>query len=299
MNLQQLRYLVAAADTGSLSGAARIERVSQPVVSRALHNLEREYSVQLLRLDGRRLALTDAGEAVVAAARQAVEAAEDVARAARRFSQGSELTLAATPGNTALLTTVLTSFMKRRPDTALRVQRAAAMGAVRQMVSAGQADIGFGDLYEVREHPSLWATPIWTAEVVLVSPIGAKLPRIVPRTLLSSLRLVLPSAGSERRQWITRLITDAGGNEPSAAFATDERGTWISSAQQGIGSFLCYRAVACELDDVEVRGLDPSVDAAVGFIHRCEPLTAEGAQLVSDARDAAIPVGCTPAVANT
>ena len=47
MNLQQLRYLVAAADAGSLSGAARASLVTQPVVSRALHDLERDYGVVL------------------------------------------------------------------------------------------------------------------------------------------------------------------------------------------------------------------------------------------------------------
>jgi DNA-binding transcriptional LysR family regulator len=298
MNLQQLRYLVAAADTGSLSGAARIERVSQPVVSRALHSLEREYSVQLLRTDGRRLALTDAGQAVVAAARRAVDAAEEVAHTARRLSQGSELTIAATPGNTALLSPVLTSFMKRQSQTAIRVHRAAAMGAVLQLVSAGQAHIGFGDLYEVWEHPDLRATPLWTSQVVLVSPIGTNLPHVVPRPMLASLRLVLPPDGSERRQWITRLITDAGGIEPTAALASDERATWISSAQQGVGSFLCHRAVASELDDVEVRSLDPSVEAVVGFVLPYEPLTAEGALLLSNAIHASVPVGCAPYVAN-
>src|SRR5258708_826797 len=117
MNLQQLRYLVAAADTGSVSGAARVERVSQPVVSRALHNLEREYHAVLLRRTGRCLTLTDAGRAVVAAARDALAAMEEVERTARQAALGSELVVVTTPTNGMLLSPIVTSFISHRPQT--------------------------------------------------------------------------------------------------------------------------------------------------------------------------------------
>src|SRR6478752_3561124 len=70
MNLQQLRYLVTAADAGSFSAASRTLQISQPVLSRALHSLERECKLVLFRRDGRRLVLTDAGTTVVASARR-------------------------------------------------------------------------------------------------------------------------------------------------------------------------------------------------------------------------------------
>jgi DNA-binding transcriptional LysR family regulator len=292
MNLQQLRYLVAAADTGSVSGAARVERVSQPVVSRALHNLEREYHVVLLRRDGRRLALTDAGRAVVAASRDALAAVEEVERTARQAALGSELVVVTTPTNGMLLSPIVTSFIARRPQTALRLRRAGDMTEVLRMVAAGEAELGFGDIAHGSDALSLDSEAIWQATVVIVSPVGTDLPSVVPWSALATSRLVLPLGGSERRKLIDDAITADGGNLPSAVLATDERSAWISSAQQGVGSFFCYESVAADLHGVECRPFDPPVRTPVGFVHHSDTLTAEGREFLRLARQCAVPVGC-------
>jgi DNA-binding transcriptional LysR family regulator len=292
MNLQQLRYLVAAADTGSVSGAARVERVSQPVVSRALHNLEREYQVVLLRRDGRRLALTDAGRAVVAASRDALAAVEEVERTARQAALGSELVVVTTPTNGMLLSPIVTSFIARRPQTALRLRRAGDMAEVLRMVAAGEAELGFGDIAHGSDTLSLDAEAIWQATVVIVSPVGTDLPEVVPWSALATSRLVLPLGGSERRKLIDDAITADGGDLPAAVLATDERSAWISSAQQGVGSFFCYESVAAELRGVECRPFDPPVRTPVGFVHQSDTLTAEGREFLRLARQCAVPVGC-------
>src|SRR5690349_3632575 len=124
MNLQQLRYLIAAADTGSVSGAARENRVSQPVASRALHSLEVGLGVTLFRLDGRRLVPTEAGLAVAAAARLALDAVDNVERTARRLAIERELVVVATPTNSALLSPIVAAYMKRRPAVSLNLRRA-------------------------------------------------------------------------------------------------------------------------------------------------------------------------------
>ena len=142
MNLRQLQYLVAAADAGSVSGAARTLGVSQPVVSRALRNLEREYQVALFRLSGRSLGLTEAGRAVVTSARNALDAIEDVDRTAHRAAVGAALVLVSTPTNTALLSPILTQFVKNRPDTAVRLCRAGIDPLGRRL--PGRLPAGFG-----------------------------------------------------------------------------------------------------------------------------------------------------------
>jgi LysR family cyn operon transcriptional activator len=53
MNLQQLRYLVATADEGTMTSAATACHVAQPVLTRAVRALERELGVLLLRRRGR------------------------------------------------------------------------------------------------------------------------------------------------------------------------------------------------------------------------------------------------------
>ena len=48
MKLQQLRYFKAACQYSSLTTAAKALHVSQPSISTAIHELEREFDIQLM-----------------------------------------------------------------------------------------------------------------------------------------------------------------------------------------------------------------------------------------------------------
>ncbi len=293
MNIQQLRYLVAAADTGSVSGAARSERVSQPVVSRALRTFEREQGVRLFRRDGRCLAFTEAGVTVVAAARRALAAIDDVTAQARRLAVRAELAVVATPTNSALLSSIVTSFVRHHPGIALRLRRANSMAEVAAMVLAGEAEIGFGDIPEDLAEV-LRAQPLWSVDVALVSPIGTDLPDAVPPGLLREAQLILPPDGSERRRMIDERITGGPAGTRPPALATDERSAWLSSAQQGLGSYLSYLAVACDLDGVEIRPFDPPIVVEVGFLQRSDGVSDQGTEMMRLALGCPPPAGCRP-----
>jgi DNA-binding transcriptional LysR family regulator len=294
MNTQQLRYLVAAADVGSISGAARANQVSQPVVSRALHGLESEYGVRLFRRSGRCLVLTDDGDAVVAVARRALDALDDVEHTARRLATTSELAIVATPTNSALLSPIVTEFVRHHPEIALRLRRASDMDEVLRLVAAGEADLGFGDLDDRWDESSIRIEAIWQTHVVVVSPLGSTLPSEVSLAGLADSLLVLPPHGSGRRQMIDEMMVSAGASAPTPALSTDERSAWLTSAQKGIGSFLCYEAVAADFDRVELRALDPPAWATVGFIRGSNGLSEEGEEMLRLARECPMPPGCRP-----
>ncbi|MEU3723996.1 LysR family transcriptional regulator, partial [Streptomyces sp. NPDC031705] len=86
MELAQLRYLVAVVEEGGFTRAAERLHVSQPGVSAQVKQLERELGQRLLDRSGRRVAPTEAGEAVLAYARAALAAVEGVRRTADEFS---------------------------------------------------------------------------------------------------------------------------------------------------------------------------------------------------------------------
>ena len=68
--LKQLQYFVAAAETGSVKLAAQQIPISQPSVSSAISQLEREFDVQLfLRHHAQGLSLTAAGRRMLREAR--------------------------------------------------------------------------------------------------------------------------------------------------------------------------------------------------------------------------------------
>ena len=83
IKLKDLRYLVAVADTRHFGRAAERCFVSQPTLSAQLKKLEQSLGVQLIERQPNNVAVTDAGEQIVARARRILEACEEVATLAR------------------------------------------------------------------------------------------------------------------------------------------------------------------------------------------------------------------------
>jgi len=83
LKLKDLRYLVAVADTRHFGRAAERCFVSQPTLSAQLKKLEDYLGVQLIERQPKRIALTEAGAAIVARAREMLQAGEEVLTLAR------------------------------------------------------------------------------------------------------------------------------------------------------------------------------------------------------------------------
>ena len=81
--LMQLALFVRTVESGSFSKAAREFGLTQPSVSRSIAALEQRLGVTLLRRTTRRLSMTDAGEALLVRAREALAAFDDAESAAQ------------------------------------------------------------------------------------------------------------------------------------------------------------------------------------------------------------------------
>ncbi|MGW0802459.1 LysR family transcriptional regulator [Nonomuraea sp. NPDC002799] len=79
MELQQMRYVVAVAETDSFTRAAERCLVVQSALSHQVARLERELGARLFERTSRRVRLTPAGAAFLPAARQCLDAAERAA----------------------------------------------------------------------------------------------------------------------------------------------------------------------------------------------------------------------------
>ena len=74
MELRQLAYFEAVVRHGGFSRAAQQLQIAQPAVSAQVRRLERELGTTLLERTTRRVALTPAGELVLARARSVARA---------------------------------------------------------------------------------------------------------------------------------------------------------------------------------------------------------------------------------
>jgi LysR family nitrogen assimilation transcriptional regulator len=78
MNLRTLKYFVAIADAGSLTGAASAIAIAQPALSRQMHSLESDMGVQLLQRTTRGVRLTQAGVTLYESAQRMLAEAQRV-----------------------------------------------------------------------------------------------------------------------------------------------------------------------------------------------------------------------------
>ncbi|MEV6400020.1 LysR family transcriptional regulator [Streptomyces sp. NPDC051907] len=145
MELQQMRYVVAVAETNSFTRAAERCLVVQSALSHQIARLERELGARLFERTSRRVRLTPAGEAFLPAARQCLDAAEravaEVAAAVGevrgRLAVGLIPTVAAVdvPG-------ALRDFRRQYPQVRISL-RVGASDDLAEQVREGALDIAF------------------------------------------------------------------------------------------------------------------------------------------------------------
>ncbi|HXV24339.1 MAG TPA: LysR family transcriptional regulator [Alphaproteobacteria bacterium] len=124
MDLRHLRYFVAVAESGTVSKAADKVRISQPALSRQIHDLESELGVALFERAGRRLHLTGAGEDLLAHGRKVLNEAEAFRERARVLHRGDTgvLHVGATPHSLQrLFPAVLNRFRRVLPGVDIRL----------------------------------------------------------------------------------------------------------------------------------------------------------------------------------
>lgn len=145
MDLQQMRYVIAVAETASFTRAAERCHIVQSALSHQVARLEKELGARLFERTSRRVRLTAAGEAFLPAARQALEAAEraraEVAAATGeirgRLAVGSIPTVAAVD-----LPAVLRDYRLRHPQVRISLRVDSSEKLVEQ-VRDGRLDAGF------------------------------------------------------------------------------------------------------------------------------------------------------------
>jgi LysR family transcriptional regulator, hydrogen peroxide-inducible genes activator len=119
MNLSQLQYAKAVADTKSFSRAAEICFVTQPTLSNAIFQLEEELGGKLFSRTTRKVSLTDFGEFMLPYLENLLTAQANLLKQAKSYQKTEEMMfrLGLSPLiNTALLSNIIEPFQTKHPE---------------------------------------------------------------------------------------------------------------------------------------------------------------------------------------
>lgn len=168
MNLsqRQLRMFTTAAELGNVSRASTRLHITQPALTRALHEFEAQLGVPLFRRSGRGVALTHEGERFLPVAqrllREMEHAVEGLREQAMGLSGSVTLAVGAAFGCT-VLPGVLRALAASHPGVRVRLVEDDSSGIVRRVAHA-EADLGVGSL--------LGDTAPLDTELLLRAPLG-------------------------------------------------------------------------------------------------------------------------------
>lgn len=225
-DLDQLSALDAAADHGSMSGAARALGISQQAVSARIRAAEALLGVAVFERSTRGIRPTGGGQLVLTWVREVLDAAEALESGVGALrSDGSRVRVAAS--NTVsecLLPVWAQSLRARHPDVALRI-RPGNSEQVLDDVAAGEVDLGFVEGPRVPR--TLRSQVVARDELVVVVPSDhpwARRRRTITGDELASTSLVLRESGSgtrERLEEVLPRLAPPAAVMPSAAAVRD------------------------------------------------------------------------------
>lgn len=143
MTFQQYRYLIAIAKYRSISQAAKALYVTQPSISNAIHQLERELGIQILIRSNRGVQFTPDGQDLLQYARMLVAQEQNIRTHFRRQHQSPRHTLTVASQHysfgAAAIQELMQAYQKDEYQLSFWEERSTA---VAHHVATGTADLG-------------------------------------------------------------------------------------------------------------------------------------------------------------
>ena len=213
ITLHKLEVFDLVVRLGSVTGAADRLSVSQPVVTAHLRSLEQRVGARLFERDGRRLRLTESGDAVHAWAAGVLGHTRDLARQLDGLADGtggSAIVGASMSIGSYLLPPVVARFRAARPDAHLELAIGDTAQAMRD-AAAGHSDFAVVPSEHLSGLPDLAAERIGTEEMAIVAAPGEWPPGPdVGVDELEALPFAESPSGSIRRAIVDGLLEHAG-----------------------------------------------------------------------------------------
>ncbi|MEU6810532.1 LysR family transcriptional regulator [Streptomyces sp. NPDC046831] len=253
MELQQMRYVVAVAETNSFTRAAEHCLVVQSALSRQIARLEQELGAKLFERTTRRVRLTPAGAAFLPAARQCLEAAERAAVevAAAVGEVRGRLCVGLIPSVAAVdIPGALRDYRQRYPQVRISLRVGASDDLVEQ-VKQGAIEVAFLGLPTTVRPEGVSCRELARDRLVAVvapdHPLADE-PAIDLRRLSSEVFVDLPAKTAGRAQ--SDLAFSAAGLTRDVAFEVTNADFLARLVGQGLGVAMLPAAYVAQLSGV-------------------------------------------------
>ncbi|MEV0277362.1 LysR substrate-binding domain-containing protein [Streptomyces sp. NPDC050610] len=238
MQLHQLRYFAAVAETRHFTHAAERLHVAQPSLSQQIRALERELGADLFHRARGNITLTDAGEALLPLARQILADTETAHREVQEVAQlrRGRVRLGAPPSLCAsLVPDVLRAYHARYPGIELLVDEDGSQDLVRTL-AAGELDLALIITPLAGGAPALAATELLREDLVAVSSYVSPAPAPAPLRVadLQGHPMVMFRRGYDLREY-TIAACRAAGFEPSFTVEGGEMDPVLGFVRAGLG----------------------------------------------------------------
>lgn len=232
MNTRFLRTFCTVADRGSLASAARHLGLANASVAEQIRALEAELGTVLVVRRGQGVALTDAGQAVLGAARQIVMQADDLRHLAQAGRLSGRLRVGAiSTALIALMPAALRTLSQRHPDIEIRVVPGTSAGLL-QMLEAGEIDCALSVCPPFRLPKSLSWRLVRDERLVMIAP------STMERQSIAATLSGAPFIRMDRNAWTGQLVSHFLNDHRIAVrelFELDAPETIVILVAEGVG----------------------------------------------------------------
>ncbi|MEP9416057.1 LysR substrate-binding domain-containing protein [Gordonia sp. VNQ95] len=213
MEIRQLQALIAVADTGSVTAAAKVLHIVQPAVTKQIQTLESELGVELFSRSRAGMTINPNGQQVLDRARRVLrelDRARDDVRSGDSSELRGQVTIGLLPSTALLLAPrLVAAAADRYPGIRLRISVGYA-GHLATWLDAGDVDVAL--LFEQPSTAMFRIDPILREELWAVAPSSAHLRSDDPIALKDVLSqpLILPAPPHGLRSIIETVAAETG-----------------------------------------------------------------------------------------
>lgn len=275
LSLRQVRYFIAVAENGSVTGAAQQLSISQSTVTEAIKALETELGVKLIERQARGVVLSYRGQQFLRHAHRIQAEVSDAQSALR--SEDAPLSGALQIGVTTLvagycLSDLLARFRRVFPAVQVSVVED-TREYLEHLLLNGEIDVAVIIVSNLQDNVALETESLQTSHYHLWMPSGHRLLRNGPVSLKEMAEDALIVLSVDEVEEVTGRYWRQAGVRPKVAFRTRSVEAVRSLVATGAGVAvlpdLAYRPWSLEGDRIEAREIEEVLpDLTVGVAWR-------------------------------